>query len=42
MLGSGDWNPTILNLAGIDTVMIPTGLTSEFITKNIEAKNGEL
>lgn len=42
MVGTGDWNPTILNMARIDTVMIPPGLASEFIKKNFDAKNGEL
>lgn len=41
-MGNGLWNPTILNLAGIDTVVLPTGLVSEFLDKLIDAEKGDL
>jgi len=41
-MGNGHWNPTLLNLAGIDTVFIPTGLASKFVEKLADAERGNL
>ena len=41
-MGNGHWNPTVLNLAGIDTVVLPTGLVSEFLEKLIDPERGNL